>query len=615
MLDQEDLDRLQEAKENPNKFVISTPEDRQKLGAITVICLILNRTIGGFMRSATACEPYCNELKTFFNLGSGIFILPATVLRGTDSIGISLLIWTFAGIVSIAAILVWLELSLSIPRYELDGNEVSVPRSGGEKNYASTTSRSWRLQPDFCQLEYIYKRPKFLVTCVYGTLFIVLGNLSGNAIGFGSYVLEAANIQNNDAAIRGLAIAALTTTCLLHAIWRKGGILLNNAFAFMKVMILLLIIIAGLASLGGASLGRGTIHTANFDTHTSFSNPRKDMASYTDSLVYAMYPYTGFLQPFYVLSEVKRPQGIFAKATIGTMIFVVVLYILVNVAFFSVVSKAEIMGTGLDIASRFFEEIFGSTTASRVMAGIIAFSIYGNILVMTFTASRVKQEIAKEGILPFSKFFAGNTTTLVAKLWAKLKSQTAHQHGELEQSPAAALLLHWVFATLLIAFTASQTAAVAYSILVDLYAYVIMLLMKFFVATGLLYLQWRDPVWREKSLNFRPWGGSTAVLLVSLVTGFLLLAAFVPPADDSPYAFSAQKFQWYIIPTVGLGGLFVGGAYFIVFRYIIPQLKGKQLVVERVPIIVSDDYGGWVQKHEIVEFSWGIPELMSDDEK
>ena len=47
----------------------------------------------------------------------------------------------------------------------------------------------------------------------------------------------------------------------------------------------------------------------------------------------------------------------------------------------------------------------------------------------------------------------------------------------------------------------------------------------------------------------------------------------------------------------------------------VPQVKGKQLVVERVPIIISDDHGGWVQKHEIVEFSWGVQQLMSDDEK
>jgi O-antigen/teichoic acid export membrane protein len=115
MLDQEDLDRLQEAESNPNKFVVRGVKDSNKLGAITVVCFILNRTIG-----------------------SGIFVLPATVLKGTDSIGIALILWAFGGVVSIAALLVWLTLAKSIPRFEVDGQEVSVPRSGGEKNYVRT---------------------------------------------------------------------------------------------------------------------------------------------------------------------------------------------------------------------------------------------------------------------------------------------------------------------------------------------------------------------------------------------------------------------------------------------------------------------------------------------
>ena len=50
MLDQEDLDRLQEAENNPDKFVVSAPTDGQKLGVLTVICFILNRTIGEWLR-------------------------------------------------------------------------------------------------------------------------------------------------------------------------------------------------------------------------------------------------------------------------------------------------------------------------------------------------------------------------------------------------------------------------------------------------------------------------------------------------------------------------------------------------------------------------------------
>ena len=45
------------------------------------------------------------------------------------------------------------------------------------------------------------------------------------------------------------------------------------------------------------------------------------------------------------------------------------------------------------------------------MSALVTLSIFGNIFVMTITASRVEQETAKEGILPFFVFFATNRKT------------------------------------------------------------------------------------------------------------------------------------------------------------------------------------------------------------
>ena len=42
------------------------------------------------------------------------------------------------------------------------------------------------------------------------------------------------------------------------------------------------------------------------------------------------------------------------------------------------------------MATLFFSEVFNNDTAPRVMSGIIALAILGNIIVMTFTASRGK---------------------------------------------------------------------------------------------------------------------------------------------------------------------------------------------------------------------------------
>ena len=90
---------------------------------------------------------------------------------------------------------------------------------------------------------------------MYGVIYITLGNLSGNSIAFGLYVMDAAGVTGNDSAVRGLAVMALTFACVLHALWRKGGIVLNNLLAVVKVSTLLAIIVIGFASSAGASFG------------------------------------------------------------------------------------------------------------------------------------------------------------------------------------------------------------------------------------------------------------------------------------------------------------------------------------------------------------------------
>ena len=144
---------------------------------------------------------------------------------------------------------------------------------------------------------------------MYGVVYVILGNLSGNAIAFGIYVLEAAGIEGHDAAVRGLAVAALTAASLLHGAWRHGGIIVNNTLASLKVLVLVAVICIGFAASAGANFGHGAVHgetvdhgkvTSNFDTHSSFAHARHDAASYADSLIYVICTFSGYEQPFYV---------------------------------------------------------------------------------------------------------------------------------------------------------------------------------------------------------------------------------------------------------------------------------------------------------------------------
>jgi amino acid transporter len=437
---------------------------------------------------------------------------------------------------------------------------------------------------------------------MYGIVFILLGNLSGNAVSLGSYIMEAAGQTDPPwATVRGIAIAALTLAILLHISSRRGGIIMNNFFAVTKVLILLAIIILGFIKASGHKLGGASKATGNFAINQSFAGERHDVASYTDSFLYVVYTYSGFEQPFYVLSEVSRPRKVFPRYTLIAMLIATILFVLVNVAYFCAVPRnLQGIAQAQDMATLFFSEMFGDETAKRVMAALIAYSIFGNIVVMTFTAARVKQEIAKEGILPFSLFFATSHTTPLARLRA---SQDAEEH--LEQTPMAALALHWLSSIFLICVTSMLSPETAYSFLVSLYSYTMVVLNGFFVAGGLLLLKFtisRD--WATYS-NFTPWLNPTHAIIYFVTCGFLLFAAFAKPSDGSPFSYAISHIEWYLVPTIGLSAVTWGLIWFSGLHLVMYQ-KMERLVVTRLALVVPDKEvpGQFIQKAEIVRREW-----------
>jgi hypothetical protein len=148
------------------------------------------------------------------------------------------------------------------------------------------------------------------------------------------------------------------------------------------------------------------------------------------------------------------------------------------------------------------------------------------VIVMTFTASRVKQELAKEGILPWSLFFSTGRTTATSWLKARLR-KSSHQaqpaseksghdsshplENPLEQTPMAALGLQWLSSLFLIAVTAPITGVISqFSFLTNLYTYTMVILVAFCTTTGLLYCKY---IRRDWIGEYKPWGGPAAAVI------------------------------------------------------------------------------------------------------
>ncbi|KAJ4327663.1 hypothetical protein N0V84_001913 [Fusarium piperis] len=243
----------------------------------------------------------------------------------------------------------------------------------------------------------------------------------------------------------------------------------------------------------------------------------------------------------------------------------------------------------------------------RAINAFLAISSFGNIVVMTYTAARMKQEIAKQGFLPFMSFFARNRDVSVGKflMWLeggerKSKNQpteNGHQgvhepqgydeqkvsgsrkprrrffkfvnpSNHREKTPVGALVLHFGSCIVLILATYNTSASNAYSVLSGLIAYLTSAWFGFFLALGILILRSRRHLITQPALTPRypgapdqvPVSGTWAQMTqgsvnpkLSITCGCLylvgnlypIITAWVPPSK-----LFKKSLAWWVVPLI-----------------------------------------------------------------
>ena len=129
-----------------------------------------------------------------------------------------------------------------------------------------------------------------------------------NALSFGIRIQEAADREVDNFTSRGIAIAVVTFTVILHGTWRQAGLLLNNTFATIKILMLLLIIITGLVSWGGGfhTIPKNPgVAATNLSIHNSFKYAAQDSSGFAQSFLAVIFAYGGFNQANYVSAGTK----------------------------------------------------------------------------------------------------------------------------------------------------------------------------------------------------------------------------------------------------------------------------------------------------------------------
>ncbi|ODH51486.1 hypothetical protein GX48_02354 [Paracoccidioides brasiliensis] len=505
------------------------PEKRRQIGVISAAFLIFNRIIG-----------------------TGIFATPSAILALTGSVGLSLVVWAVGMLIAMTGTAVYLEFG------------TTIPRNGGEKNY----------------LEYVYTKPRFLVTAMFASYAFFLGWAAGNSIAFGEYVLHAANVEVNRWNQRGIGLACITLAFVIHATAVKWGLRMQNFFGAVKFLIVLIIVIGGAVALTG--------HLA-IEKPDNFSRPFEGSIPSVYGIVTALYSviwsYIGYSNANYSLSETKNPaRTLKIAAPIGVGL-AGVLYMLVNVAYFAAVPKKEILGSGRILAASFFRNVFGPK-AERVLSVFVALCAFGNVQSVLFSQGRVIQELGREGVLPFSKFWASNRPF---------------------NSPAAGLFEHYVISAVVMLapppgdaynFLLKSVWAPPFSIDLcltisqpdSLISYPLSVV-NVFVTAGLIHIYMfpsRYPDWAPTIRAGRP---ISFFFLVSNI--FLVVAPYLPPPDKKHNVYT--HLPYYIHCVVGLGIFAVGTIYWIFWAVLFPWVGRYRLLEETV--IAPDGWSRQIITH------------------
>lgn len=252
----------------------------------------------------------------------------------------------------------------------------------------------------------------------------------------------------------------------------------------------------------------------------------------------------------YVLNEVKNPVRTIKIAGPLGLSICGVLYLLANVAYFAAATPKEVAASGTTVAAYFMGKVFGAA-AKRALSVLVALSALGNVMTVTFAQSRVNQELAKEGVIPYPRFWASS--------WP---------FG----SPSAGLILHFIPSFIVIVAIPFGNA---YNFILDLEGYPGSVI-NFMVVAGLFYLRYSEPATPRP---FRVWWPIAAFFMVG--QAFQLVAPFLRPPNgkgDTP------PLPYWLYCVVGIALLFASVVYWLVWWVAAPKLGNYTLEPRNEPL-------------------------------
>ena len=334
-------------------------------------------------------------------IGSGIFMVPATVAFFTGSTSLFFLVWILGGIVSLFGALSVAELG------------AAMPRAGGQ---------------------YVYLNEAYgpIWGYLYGwSAVAVINTASIAAVGVAFSEYLGFFFPISDASIKGIAVGTIVLLTIINIVDVKSGARFQNLFTLSKLGAIFGIILLGLVMEGGTNQNLSPIFS---------DKPFIGLIGPLGlAMVSVLWTFDGWIFITYVAGEVKNPGRNIPLSLIFCMLIVVSVYLLLNYVLLFILGFTGMNGSELVVSDA--ASVFLGNKGAAVVTLIILISLIGANNGFVLSSARINYAMARDKL-----FF----------------NQAAQIHSRFK-SPANALIIQCVWACLL-TFTGTFNQLITYII-------------------------------------------------------------------------------------------------------------------------------------------------------
>lgn len=409
-------------------------------------------------------------------IGTGIFLKARVMTCNVGTPGRVIVVWIAAGLLALAGALTYAELTTMRPHA---GAEYVITRDAYGK--------VWGFLNGWSQL-LISRTASVAALSVGFAIFmndLVGGRLSTVYFHFtlpGGYQVPFGKLQ-----IVALVTIAVTTLINCAAVSVSGQV--ASFITILKVLVVLCV------GLGAFFYQDGTW------AHLSMSNVGgtcEDVAvtgagfsGFAAAMLGALWAYDGWNNISYMAGEVKHPERNLPIALITSMIIVILLYVIVNVSYYYVLTPTEVasVSSASSVAAEATMRVLGPLAVS-LMAAVMMLSSWGSLQTSILGTARIPFAMARDGVFFQSLARVSRRThvpvisLIVQAVWASILALS----GTFDQLTDLAIFAFWLFYGMV-------TAAV-------------------------FVFRWRDP---EHPRPYKTWGYPVVPAVFVIVTIYLIV--------------------------------------------------------------------------------------------